>query len=523
MLGLKPTIINRFVNKGFIPNILLLTLFFFYAYLLFPYESWVLKFNISISTFAFSLCLFKINKWIFRIFLILVGLIAAFYYPIINFFGPVSASNIQALMTTDYAETTSYMSIIPVSLYIKSFLLLLIPCLLGFLNFRFFKTKISLIVLVLFFGLALSKRYYISDISYSKPFEGAFNLIPAKISEKLTYFYSVAIKGMTYQAELLKQKDNWQIESAKMDKDLYIIILGESVRYDVFSNPKLFKSLPLDNIPKINFEHAISYGNSTIPSLSNAFTLRNNNDTNGLYFPDNIVNLAKKAGIHTEWFSNQGSLGKFDNYISALARCADYSQFLNNTNTNYSSKHAPDTALLGILKQRLLKTKYKNNLFFLHTIGSHPSACETTGGVYDKFEISDEVSCYIKTISDIKNLIYEVYKIARESKRTFKIVYFSDHGLTYDPQYQVLAHSYGRQNFTIPLFILTDDLKNNINIEAYRNLGDFINLFQELTGIKAKGVNYDYRFISEDPDKNWNKLFDGLDFNQLKDNPIPFK
>ena len=107
--------------------------------------------------------------------------------------------------------------------------------------------------------------------------------------------------------------------------------------------------------------------------------------------------------------------------------------------------------------------------------------------------------------------------------KTFKIIYFSDHGLTYDPQYQVVVHSYGKQNFTIPLFILTDDLTNTVDINAYRNLGDFINLFQELTGIKAKGVNYDYRFISEDPEKNWNKLFDGLDFNQLKDNPIPFK
>jgi glucan phosphoethanolaminetransferase (alkaline phosphatase superfamily) len=515
--------INKFLNKGFIPNILLLILLFFYAYLLFPYETWILKLNISLSTFIFSLCLFKINKWIFRVFIAFIALIAAFYYPIINFFGPVSLSNIQALMATNYAETSSYMSIIPASLYIKAFLLLLFPILLSFLNFRFLQTKSSVIILVLFFGLALSKRYYFSNKSYSKPLEGAFNIIPGKILDKISYFYSITLKGLTYQAQLLKKKDNWQIESKNIDKQLYIIIIGESVRYDVFSNPNLFKSHPLDTIPKINFEHAISYGNSTIPSLSNAFTLRNKSEPSGIYFPDNIVNLAKKAGLHTEWFSNQGSVGQYDNYISALAKCADYSQFLNNTNTEEFNKHTPDTALVSILKQRLLKVKNRNNMFFLHTIGSHPSACATTGGLYDKFELSDEMSCYIKTISNIKNLIYEVYEIAKKSQKPFTIVYFSDHGLTYDPQYKVLVHAYGKENFTIPLIILKDDLTKNINIKAYRNLGDFLNLFQEFTGIKANGVNYDYSYISEDQEKNWNQLFDGLNFNQLKDNPIPFE
>jgi glucan phosphoethanolaminetransferase (alkaline phosphatase superfamily) len=450
-------------------------------------------------------------------------LIAAFYYPIINFFGPVSLSNIQALMATNYAETTSYMSIIPVSLYIQAFLLLSIPILLSFLHFRFVETKFAVLIMVLFFGLALSKRYYFSNKTYAKPLEGAFNVIPAKILDKITYFYSITLKGMTYQAQLLKKKDNWQIESKNIDKQLYIIIIGESVRSDVFSNPNVLKFNPLDTIPKINFEHAISYANSTIPSLSNAFTLKSKNEPNGLYFPDNIVNLAKKAGIHTEWFSNQGSVGQYDNYVSALAHCADYSQFLNNTNTEEFTAHAPDTALLGILKERLLKATNKNNMFFLHTIGSHPSACATTGGAYDKFEISDEISCYLKTVSNIKNLIYQVYEIAKKSEKPFTIVYFSDHGLTYDPQYKVLVHAYGRENFTIPLFILKDDLTKTMNITAYRNLGDFLNLFQEFTGIKATGVNYDYRYISDDQEKNWNQLLDGVNFNQLKDNPIPFE
>lgn len=515
--------VSNLINKGYTSNVILLILLFLYACLLFPYESWLLRLNISLSTFIFSLCLFKINKWVFRIFMVSIALIAAFYYPIINFFGPVSLSNIQALMATNYAETTSYLNIVPVSLYAKAFLLLAIPILISFLEFRFFRIKYSLIILAIFLGVALSKHYYFSNESYSKTLEGAFNVIPSKILGKMSYFYSIALKGMTYQAQLLKKDDSWQIESKNIDKQLYIFIIGESVRNDVYSDLKLFKTHPLDTIPKINFEHAISYGNSSIPSLSRAFSEENKNEPNNLYFPNNVVNLSKKAGIHTEWFSNQGSVGEYDNYISALARCADYTQFLNKAVTEEFYTHVPDSALVSLLKQRLSNDRNEKSMYFLHTIGSHPSACETTGGVFDKLEISNEISCYLKTISDTKDLIYQVYELAKKSKKPFTIVYFSDHGLTYEPQYKVLVHAYGRQNFTIPLFILKDDLTKEIDIKANRNLGDFINLFQELTGIKTTDANYHYRYISEDEEINCDQLLDGLKFSQLKDNPIPFR
>jgi glucan phosphoethanolaminetransferase (alkaline phosphatase superfamily) len=162
-------------------------------------------------------------------------------------------------------------------------------------------------------------------------------------------------------------------------------------------------------------------------------------------------------------------------------------------------------------------------MYFLHTIGSHPSACKITDGQYDSLVVSDEVSCYIKSIENTKNLIYEVYKIAKSTGKTFKIVYFSDHGLTFDYDNKIFTHKQdSKEEYTVPFLIFTDDLSKNVVVKAHRSLGDFINFFQEFTGIKAQGANYDYRFISDDSDKNWNHLLDSLNFNQLKDNPIPF-
>lgn len=511
--------IKPVIHKSYIPNILLLLLILFYAFLLFPEEYVTYKVIIWLTTFTIALCLFKINRILFRLFMISLGLLAAIYYPVNKLFGPVSSSNIEALMATNYAEITSYLSVIPFTLYVKSVLLILFPLALSFLTFRFLSLKISWVLVFVIFGLYFSNRFF-KDRIYNKAFDGAFNTIPTKLLGNITKFYLFTLKGMKYQAQLMKEKDDWEIESANVDKQLYFFIIGESVRKDVFSDAKLFKQRPLDSIYHIDFENVISRGFVTIPSLRSAF-VRKNNESNEYYFPDNIVNLAKKSGVHTEWFSNQGFVGDDDNYISAIAKCADYSEFLNKK--QYFDYRDSDDELLKILQRRLTQSTSKHNMYFLHTIGSHPSACKITDGQYDSLVVSDEVSCYIKSIENTKNLIYQVYKIAKSTGKTFKIVYFSDHGLTFDYENKIFTHKQdSKEEYTVPFLIFTDDLSKNVVVKSHRSLGDFINFFQEFTGIKAQDANYGYRFISDDSDKNWNHLLDSLDFNQLKDNPIPF-
>ena len=274
---------NKFkstLNKGFIPHILLLVLIFFYAFILFPEEYFIYKIIIWLTTFIIALCLFKISKILFRVFLISLGLLSAIYYPIINLFGPISSSNVEALLSTNYAEITSYLSVIPFIIYLKSFLLFLFPLLLSFLSYRFLSLKLSWILVIVIAILYISNRFYFTTVSYNKSFQGAFNTIPTKLLGNITQFYLVTLKGMEYQAHLINKKDDWEIDSANIDKQLYFFIIGESVRKDVFSNSKLFISHPLDSLYSIDFENAISYGNSTIPSLSNAFVLRKKNNPN---------------------------------------------------------------------------------------------------------------------------------------------------------------------------------------------------------------------------------------------------
>ncbi len=86
------------IQKGYTANILLLALLLFYAFLLFPEEYVTYKILIWLTTYVIALCLFKISKVLFRLFMISLGLLAAFYYPINNLFGPITTSNVEALM-----------------------------------------------------------------------------------------------------------------------------------------------------------------------------------------------------------------------------------------------------------------------------------------------------------------------------------------------------------------------------------------------------------------------------------------
>src|SRR5690606_10009206 len=162
----------------------------------------------------------------------------------------------------------------------------------------------------------------------------------------------------------------------------------------------------------------------------------------------------------------------------------DYSEFLNKK--QYFDYRENDDELLKVLQRRLTQSTSNHSIYFLHTIGSHPSACKITDGQYDQFVISDEVSCYIKSIENTKNLIYNVYKIAKKTGKTFKLVYFSDHGLAFDYDNKIFTHRQdSKEEYTVPFLILADDISENVVIKAHRNLGDFINFFQEFTGIKA--------------------------------------
>lgn len=108
-----------------------------------------------------------------------------------------------------------------------------------------------------------------------------------------------------------------------------------------------------------------------------------------------------------------------------------------------------DKLLLDIFKSQLKPDL--NSVYFLHTIGSHPS-----------FVISESISCYIESIKRTDAFIGEIYKILQKTGQKFQIVYFSDHGLKITESNDLLHHDDYKQNYEIPLIIIDSELKENV-------------------------------------------------------------
>ncbi len=299
-------------------------------------------------------------------------------------------------------------------------------------------------------------------------------------------------------AELSNMKDTWNVLAVKPKYHTYVVVIGESARRDALG---AFGG-HWDNTPfasSVNgtlFTDYVAASGSTQKSLG----LTLNRVVDGKpQFQDNFVTLANRAGFQTWWFSNQGQIGEYDTAIASIAKRADEVQFLKSGDFE-ADKNTKDEALLKMTAQVFATPRTQPQLIVLHLMGSHPQACDRTGGKYAEFVQSKETSCYLYTMTQTDELLSKLYDQLRNTGESFSVVYFSDHGLAFKErgkEVQYLAHDdQFQQNFQVPFMVLSSDDKTHRVIKARRSANDFLQFFSQWTGIKAKEIKNDYPFIS---------------------------
>lgn len=321
-------------------------------------------------------------------------------------------------------------------------------------------------------------------------------------------------------AELSGMKDTWTLTAVKPKYHTYVVVIGESVRRDAMG---AFGG-HWDNTPFASqvkgtfFTDYIAASGSTQKSLG--LTLNRVVDDKP-QFQDNFVTLANRAGFQTWWFSNQGQIGEYDTAIASIAKRADEVQFLKDGDFE-ANKNTKDDALLKMTAQVLATPRTQPQLIVLHLMGSHPQACDRTGGKYTVFVQSKETSCYLYSITQTDELLGKLYAQLQDAGSSFSMVYFSDHGLAIKErgkEVQYLAHSdIYQQNFQVPFMVLSSDDKTHRVIKARRSANDFLSFFSQWTGITAKEISSKYRFISTQkagPTYVTNFKLQKVDYNHL--------
>ena len=428
------------------------------------------------------------------------SLVAALYFPFGQAYGSPNFNTLLALHSTNMEESTEILTIFPWYSYVVGLFIFA----LGVIAIRRQpgekKSWGKIEILCLVFSVAVAFVAPIQNI----PWDGKLRLTNIgypvfRFVKDVVVNNKEVLDEQARMAELSNMKDTWNVLAVKPKYHTYVVVIGESARRDAMG---AFGG-HWDNTPFASsvkgtlFTDYVAASGSTQKSLG--LTLNRVVDGKPQY-QDNFVTLANRAGFQTWWFSNQGQIGEYDTAIASIAKRADEVQFLKNGDFE-ADKNTKDEALLKMTAQVFATPRTQPQLIVLHLMGSHPQACDRTGGKYAEFVQSKETSCYLYTMTQTDTLLSDLYTQLQNSGETFSMTYFSDHGLAFKErgkEVQYLAHDDKfQQNFQVPFMVLSSDDKAHKVIKAQRSANDFLSFFSQWTGIKAAEIVPRYRFISE--------------------------
>lgn len=274
-----------------------------------------------------------------------------------------------------------------------------------------------------------------------------------------TPFYNAAALVRTFHEnrqirKIAAQKVEYQYNKNSDNTEIYILILGESVRRDHLgiygyqhdTTPNLMKEK--NNL--ILFNQVYSPAPVTILSVPISLSnigLEQLQDKN--HYADNIVSLANHAGFKTYWLSNQGEGNQKTSVISVIANMAQ--------NKKWNEFIGYDEELLPYLDQALNEPSAQKKLIILHTYGSHEPACNRFPNQYlKKFTQEDDDNCYDSSIAYTDKLINDI--IERVKDKPASILYFADHALQRLDKNREIRYHHGvntprKEAYDIPLFI----------------------------------------------------------------------
>ena len=207
------------------------------------------------------------------------------------------------------------------------------------------------------------------------------------------------------------------------------------------------------------FKHVYTSWGQTVPALERALTEKNQYNNKEFNQSVTILDLAKKAGYTTYWYSAQGTMGGADSPITMVAKTADHSAWIQDTLAN-TNELKYDGDLLPYLKK---VDPTKNNFVVLHIMGSHDNYINRyppdftrwgTKGVYEP------IIDYDNSIAYTDDFLQKVYAYGKKNLNLQAMLYFSDHGA--DPRYMRHPNSFGFISLRIPFFLYLG--------EEYRNL-----------------------------------------------------
>lgn len=296
---------------------------------------------------------------------------------------------------------------------------------------------------------ALTLLYYVPQTSFG----GLVSDVRTYVSETQTYG-----DGHEDRYEAL-DIDGTQTLPARAPGTV-IVVIGESESRDymhAYTPDFPYEDTPwLDSqlqSPSFNvFTNVYACWSQTVPVLQRALTEQSQYNDREFFNSTSILDVAKKAGYETYWFSNQGRYGQYDSAITLVAKTADHAEWTDDS-YNFSDKY--DETLLSYLET---VDPAQNNFIVLHIMGSHIYYNNRYPEEFALWHGESEVSSvesYANSVLYTDAILSRIFDYAQANLHLQAMLYFSDHGenLTISHNPDVFSFDMVR----IPMFIYLSD------------------------------------------------------------------
>ena len=306
-----------------------------------------------------------------------------------------------------------------------------------------------------------------------------------------------------------------------------IMIIGESASRDYMNafsninkNTTPWLSNKINNKNYILFPNAYACKDMTVPVLECALTERNQYNGKKFFNSCSIIDIAKKAGYKTYWFSNQGHIGCAETAITLVANTADTAEW---TKQNLNQTQF-DEALLENLQQ---VNPNENNFIVLHFMGSHFNFINRYPQSFARFSKPnkyDLIPNYLDSIAYTDHVIKKITEFAQQNLNLQALVYFSDHATI--PDKRRSPKFAGFATVRIPMFVyLSDEYINKYpytysTLQQHKNkfftndlVYDFMcgilniksNHYDETNSLASKNYKYSREMLKTDLGNKWIK------------------
>lgn len=240
-----------------------------------------------------------------------------------------------------------------------------------------------------------------------------------------------------------------------------ILVIGESASAyymsaysDVKNNNTPWLKSMRNNDNFILFNHAYTSVCQNVPSLERALTEKNQYNKKDFNQSLTVIDIAKKAGYETYWFSNQGYISDADTPITLVAKTADHAVWLSESEMAKNG-YQYDGDLLKCLHN---VDPNKNNFIVLHFMGSHEDCINRYPYDFARFSEKGKFDMplnYDDSLAYTDSVLQQVQQYAAEKLNLQAMLYFSDHGG--DPYRKRHPDQAGFKALQIPMFVYVSD------------------------------------------------------------------